>query len=143
MKFFIQQSTANPEHVKDGKSVETFSVFFWWVCGISLLTLALFISARMGIYQEVLYKRFGKYPREALYITVCAKISRVKKKTAINFHWTFYVLFVCIFNLQLYNSNLKNSPFALYLFLHIFFCSFFFFLSSAFVTIAGIFIVIQ
>lgn len=70
----FQQSTANPELVTDGgESAETFSVFFWWMCGISLLTIALFISARMGIYQEVLYKRFGKYPREALYITVCAK----------------------------------------------------------------------
>jgi len=46
-----------------------FSVFFWWSLGISLLTVALFISARMGIYQEVLYKRYGKYPNEALFYT--------------------------------------------------------------------------
>uniref|UniRef100_A0A1B0FY82 Sugar phosphate transporter domain-containing protein n=1 Tax=Phlebotomus papatasi TaxID=29031 RepID=A0A1B0FY82_PHLPP len=45
------------------------SVFFWWTLGITLLTVALFISARMGIYQEVLYKRYGKHPREALYYT--------------------------------------------------------------------------
>lgn len=56
--------------MKDGAEVDTYSVFYWWVCGISLLTLALFISARMGIYQEVLYKRHGKHPREALYVTV-------------------------------------------------------------------------
>lgn len=42
---------------------------FWWSMGIILLTVALFISARMGIYQEVLYKRHGKHPDEALYYT--------------------------------------------------------------------------
>lgn len=46
-----------------------FSVFFWWTLGITLLTVALFISARMGLYQEVLYKRYGKYPDEALFYT--------------------------------------------------------------------------
>lgn len=43
--------------------------FFWWIVGISLMTIALFISARMGIYQEVLYKKHGKHPYEALYYT--------------------------------------------------------------------------
>lgn len=43
--------------------------FFWWSVGIACLTLALFVSARMGIYQEVLYKKHGKYPNEALYYT--------------------------------------------------------------------------
>lgn len=43
---------------------------FWWIFGIALLTLALFVSARMGIYQEVLYKRYGKHANEALYYTV-------------------------------------------------------------------------
>lgn len=44
--------------------------FFWWILGISLLTIALFVSARMGIYQEVLHKKYGKNAREALYYTV-------------------------------------------------------------------------
>lgn len=44
--------------------------FFWWILGISLLTIALFVSARMGIYQEVLHSRYGKNAREALYYTV-------------------------------------------------------------------------
>lgn len=47
-----------------------FSVFFWWSLGITLLTVALFLSARMGIYQETLYKRYGKHPDEALFYTV-------------------------------------------------------------------------
>ncbi|XP_043262254.1 UDP-xylose and UDP-N-acetylglucosamine transporter [Colletes gigas] len=42
---------------------------FWWIMGISLLTIALFVSARMGIYQEVLHKKYGKNAREALYYT--------------------------------------------------------------------------
>lgn len=43
--------------------------FFWWTLGIGLLTVALFVSARMGIYQEVLHKKYGKQPKEALYYT--------------------------------------------------------------------------
>lgn len=37
--------------------------------GIGLLTFALFMSARMGIYQEVIYGKYGKHPKEALYYT--------------------------------------------------------------------------
>lgn len=45
------------------------AVFYRWALGIGLLTLALFVSAGMGIYQEQLYKRYGKHPFEALYYT--------------------------------------------------------------------------
>lgn len=45
------------------------SQFFWWLIGILLLTGALLLSARMGIYQETLYKQRGKHPFEALYYT--------------------------------------------------------------------------
>lgn len=61
--------------VKSTQVIETeeeqdpMTVFFWWTVGISLLTLALFVSARMGLYQEVLYKRYGKHPKEALFYT--------------------------------------------------------------------------
>ena len=48
----------------------TFIDFVWWMVGISLLTFALFMSARMGIMQEVLYSKYGKHPREALFFTV-------------------------------------------------------------------------
>jgi len=43
--------------------------FFWWMIGIFLLTGALLLSARMGIYQETLYKVHGKHPEEALFYT--------------------------------------------------------------------------
>ena len=41
-----------------------------WCVGISMLTFALFMSARMGIYQEVIYKKYGKHPKEALFYSV-------------------------------------------------------------------------
>jgi len=43
--------------------------FFWWVIGIIILTTALLLSARMGIFQETLYREHGKHPEEALYYT--------------------------------------------------------------------------
>ncbi|NWR95026.1 S35B4 protein, partial [Furnarius figulus] len=42
-------------------------VFLWWLLGIGALTFALLMSARMGIFQETLYKRFGKHSKEALF----------------------------------------------------------------------------
>lgn len=42
---------------------------FWWSVGIFLLIFALFVSARLGIYQEVLYTKHGKHPREAMFYT--------------------------------------------------------------------------
>lgn len=50
-------------------SSDPFSVLFWWGIGLTLLTVALFVSARMGIYQESMYKKYGKHPNEALFYT--------------------------------------------------------------------------
>lgn len=58
----VESTQVNPD-------TSGFSVFFWWTIGIALLTIALFLSARMGIYQETLYKKYGKHPDEALYYT--------------------------------------------------------------------------
>ncbi|XP_012321192.2 nucleotide sugar transporter SLC35B4 isoform X2 [Aotus nancymaae] len=44
-----------------------FQAFVWWLLGIGALTFALLMSARMGIFQETLYKRFGKHSKEALF----------------------------------------------------------------------------
>ncbi|XP_027761467.1 UDP-xylose and UDP-N-acetylglucosamine transporter-like [Empidonax traillii] len=41
--------------------------FLWWLLGIAALTFALLTSARMGIFQETLYQRFGKHSKEALF----------------------------------------------------------------------------
>ena len=35
-----------------------------------MLTFALFMSARMGIYQETVYVKYGKHPSEALFYNV-------------------------------------------------------------------------
>ncbi|XP_044765866.1 UDP-xylose and UDP-N-acetylglucosamine transporter-like [Coccinella septempunctata] len=53
----------------DSSTDEDSMYFFWWMIGILLLTSALLLSARMGIYQETLYKQHGKFPSEALYYT--------------------------------------------------------------------------
>ncbi|XP_075064644.1 nucleotide sugar transporter SLC35B4 isoform X2 [Mixophyes fleayi] len=46
---------------------EGFEAFLWWLLGIAALTLALLLSARMGIFQETLYKQYGKHSKEALF----------------------------------------------------------------------------
>uniref|UniRef100_A0ACB8FLX5 Uncharacterized protein n=1 Tax=Sphaerodactylus townsendi TaxID=933632 RepID=A0ACB8FLX5_9SAUR len=43
------------------------SAFLWWLLGIAALTFALLMSARMGLFQETLYERFGKHSKEALF----------------------------------------------------------------------------
>lgn len=62
------------------------SIFFWdltvlsqnnpgstteFVTGILLLLVAMILSAGMGLFQEVTYKKYGKQWREGLFYTVC------------------------------------------------------------------------
>lgn len=61
---------------------------FWWLVGVVILTLALLLSARMGIYQEKLYKEHGKHPYEALYYTVSSNVVFTSDKVR---------MFVCLF----------------------------------------------
>lgn len=58
------EKTTNEKQVlnQDG-----FSDFFWWIVGITMLTLALVLSAGMGLIQERLYSTHGKHPDEALF----------------------------------------------------------------------------
>jgi len=56
-----KSESENASHAEEEK--------FWLIVGITLLTFALFMSARMGIYQEVIYGKFGKHPKEALFYT--------------------------------------------------------------------------
>lgn len=48
---------------------ESFDVLVWWSVGICLLAFSLLIAARMGIYQETLFKKYGKHAQEALFYT--------------------------------------------------------------------------
>ncbi|XP_053111606.1 UDP-xylose and UDP-N-acetylglucosamine transporter [Hemicordylus capensis] len=50
-----------------GEDEDGVSAFLWWLLGIAALTFALLMSARMGIFQETLYKEFGKHSKEALF----------------------------------------------------------------------------
>jgi hypothetical protein len=50
-----------------GRLVVTWSMVF---LGIAALTFALLMSARMGIFQETLYRQFGKHSKEALFYNV-------------------------------------------------------------------------
>jgi len=52
-----------------GPPTTPYEDFFWWTIGITLLVAALVITARMGLYQETLFQRFGKHPKEALFYT--------------------------------------------------------------------------
>ncbi|XP_077601152.1 UDP-xylose and UDP-N-acetylglucosamine transporter-like [Stigmatopora nigra] len=51
----------------EGSEEQGFYAFMRWLIGIAMLTFALLMSARMGIFQETLYKKFGKHSKEALF----------------------------------------------------------------------------
>lgn len=62
--------TGNEAVGGDETDVESSYDFMWWMLGIAMLTFALFMSARMGIYQEVIYAKYGKHSNEALFYCV-------------------------------------------------------------------------
>uniref|UniRef100_A0A8C2K0B1 Solute carrier family 35 member B4 n=1 Tax=Cyprinus carpio TaxID=7962 RepID=A0A8C2K0B1_CYPCA len=56
------------QNVEKGATEEDgFYAFVHWILGIAMLTFALLMSARMGIFQETLYKKYGKHSKEALF----------------------------------------------------------------------------
>ncbi|XP_074532876.1 UDP-xylose and UDP-N-acetylglucosamine transporter [Halichoeres trimaculatus] len=55
----------------EGSEEQGFYALMHWLLGISMLTFALLMSARMGIFQETLYKKFGKHSKEALFYNHC------------------------------------------------------------------------
>ncbi|KAF7224075.1 UDP-xylose and UDP-N-acetylglucosamine transporter [Nothobranchius furzeri] len=55
----------------DGSVEHGFYAFMRWLIGIAMLTFALLMSARMGIFQETLYKKYGKHSKEALFYNHC------------------------------------------------------------------------
>uniref|UniRef100_A0A673BWC4 Solute carrier family 35 member B4 n=1 Tax=Sphaeramia orbicularis TaxID=375764 RepID=A0A673BWC4_9TELE len=56
--------------IMSAKQVLFFLVYLWF-SGIAMLTFALLMSARMGIFQETLYKQYGKHSKEALFYNHC------------------------------------------------------------------------
>lgn len=65
--FMSSKSLDNGEIDEDGGVVR----FLTFVMGIGMLIFALLMSARMGIYQEVIYRTHGKHPKEALFYSHC------------------------------------------------------------------------
>ncbi|XP_071809940.1 UDP-xylose and UDP-N-acetylglucosamine transporter-like [Asterias amurensis] len=65
----MSAQSVGEKHASDSESGHQTTSYdiLMWIIGICMLTFALFMSARMGIYQEVLYAKFGKHPREALF----------------------------------------------------------------------------
>ncbi|XP_070687144.1 UDP-xylose and UDP-N-acetylglucosamine transporter [Pempheris klunzingeri] len=55
----------------EGSEEQGFYAFVRWLIGIAMLTFALLMSARMGIFQETLYKQYGKHSKEALFYNHC------------------------------------------------------------------------
>ncbi|XP_054631635.1 UDP-xylose and UDP-N-acetylglucosamine transporter [Dunckerocampus dactyliophorus] len=51
----------------EGSEEQGFYPVIRWLVGIAMLTFALLMSARMGIFQETLYKKYGKHSKEALF----------------------------------------------------------------------------
>lgn len=55
----------------EGSEEQGFYPLIHWLIGIAMLTFALLMSARMGIFQETLYKQYGKHSKEALFYNHC------------------------------------------------------------------------
>ncbi|KAM6926446.1 UDP-xylose and UDP-N-acetylglucosamine transporter [Lycodopsis pacificus] len=55
----------------EGSEEQNVHAFMRWLVGIGMLTFALLMSARMGIFQETLYKQYGKHSKEALFYNHC------------------------------------------------------------------------
>ncbi|XP_074645150.1 UDP-xylose and UDP-N-acetylglucosamine transporter-like [Tubulanus polymorphus] len=60
-------SSKNVHHDEDSSEDGNFNEYMRWLIGIGMLLFALFMSARMGIFQECIYKAHGKHPNEALF----------------------------------------------------------------------------
>ncbi|XP_016119572.1 UDP-xylose and UDP-N-acetylglucosamine transporter-like [Sinocyclocheilus grahami] len=69
--FICTIMSAKQVNVEKGATEEdVFYAFVHWLLGIAMLTFALLMSARMGIFQETLYKKYGKHSKEALFYNV-------------------------------------------------------------------------
>ncbi|XP_029009136.1 UDP-xylose and UDP-N-acetylglucosamine transporter [Betta splendens] len=65
--FICTIMSAKQVNVANESEEQSLYVFLHWLVGIAMLTFALLLSARMGIFQEMLYKKYGKHSKEALF----------------------------------------------------------------------------
>lgn len=78
--FFVFQTCTDCDPYTKKDTVQEnidYEHFFWWLIGIIILTVALLMSAGMGIFQEQLYKKHGKQNEEALYYTVSSYLPSI------------------------------------------------------------------
>ncbi|KAL4226904.1 hypothetical protein ACF0H5_014882 [Mactra antiquata] len=52
---------------QDNGSDDQPTSLFHFIVGVGMLVLSLFMTARMGIYQETVYRQYGKHPKESLF----------------------------------------------------------------------------
>ena len=62
-------SGSNLHRTQDVLNNHGFDLVFWWLVGIAFLITSLMVAAVLGVYQEKLFKRYGKHPDEALFFT--------------------------------------------------------------------------
>lgn len=55
-----------------------------FLVGITLLVIAMILSAGLGLLQEVTYKKYGKEWREGLFYTVCTCVLVSQSGTGCN-----------------------------------------------------------
>uniref|UniRef100_A0A8C9ZIV1 Solute carrier family 35 member B4 n=1 Tax=Sander lucioperca TaxID=283035 RepID=A0A8C9ZIV1_SANLU len=67
----LQFKTKFLSKCNEGSEEQGFYALMHWLIGIGMLTFALLMSARMGIFQETLYKQYGKHSKEALFYNHC------------------------------------------------------------------------
>jgi len=78
--------SAKATSTEDGAGEED---MLWLPVGVFLLTFALVLSARMGIYQEVIYGKHGKHPKEALFYSHALPLPGfLLLFTDISHHWS-------------------------------------------------------
>ena len=63
----VLHQTGAAKTLEEGSLVD----YLWLLTGLVFLTVALLLSSLMGIFQEKLYAKHGKHPREAMFYCVC------------------------------------------------------------------------
>lgn len=65
----VEEKQQNSTLTKIEREAAESEDLFWWLVGICILASSLFLSARVGLFQETLYKKYGKHAWEALFYT--------------------------------------------------------------------------
>ncbi|KAI3378172.1 hypothetical protein SNEBB_004833 [Seison nebaliae] len=64
LKMVTQNLTNTTDEIVENASIVA---YLWWCFGLLILIIAMVLSARLGIQQERVYSKYGKYTEEALF----------------------------------------------------------------------------